>query len=174
MRCVLETFRQRQRQKDRGEIKIGKDKNHLKLRLAGEKEYDCIGFRKDYMLERFDVKDKVDLIFQLDKNTFRGVSKVQFLLKDIRLNKPENIGRRSFELEKIDDLLYLENRVGEKQTALEKIDEISYFDKLGNKKKLSSKEELVNLLKNRELYRSKYIVSEFVEKSLVVVNTMEG
>lgn len=153
---------------------IGKEKNHLKLRLAGEKEYDCIGFGKDYMLDRFDVKDKVDLIFQLDKNTFRGVSKVQFLLKDIRLNKPENLGRRSVELEKIDDLLSLENRGKEEQMSLEEIDKISYFDNVGNKKILSSKQDLETLLKTRDLYRNKHMVSEFVENTLVVVNTMEG
>lgn len=77
----------------RGIFRLGKDKNHLKLNLEKNNVYECIGFNMAYMSEQFEVGDKVDVLFQLDENNYMGNRKIQFLLKDIRMADPKDIGK---------------------------------------------------------------------------------
>ncbi|EQK44814.1 single-stranded-DNA-specific exonuclease RecJ [[Clostridium] bifermentans ATCC 638] len=77
----------------RGIFRLGKDKNHLKLNLEKNNVYECIGFNMAYMSEQFEIGDKVDVLFQLDENNYMGNRKIQFLLKDIRMAYPKDIGK---------------------------------------------------------------------------------
>lgn len=70
---------------------IGKDKTHLKLLIEKEEEFDVIGFGMAYMREAYQEGDTVDLVFQVDSNTFNNKTSLQLLLKDIRLSMPKNI-----------------------------------------------------------------------------------
>lgn len=70
---------------------IGKDKNHLKINIEKNFEFECIGFGMSHLMEKFEVEDLVDVVFQIDENTFNGATKVQLLIKDIRLSRPRNI-----------------------------------------------------------------------------------
>lgn len=74
----------------RGIFRLGKDKNHLKLNLEKNNAYECIGFNIAYMADKFNIGDKVDVLFQLDENNYMGNRKIQFLLKDIRLAYPKD------------------------------------------------------------------------------------
>jgi single-stranded-DNA-specific exonuclease len=74
-------------------FRMGKEKNHLKLNLEKDKVYECIGFNMAYMAESYDIGDKVDVLFQLDENTYMGNRKIQFLLKDIRLSYPKDTSK---------------------------------------------------------------------------------
>ncbi|MGL5641326.1 MAG: single-stranded-DNA-specific exonuclease RecJ, partial [Paraclostridium sp.] len=77
----------------RGMFRMGKEKNHLKLNLEKDKTYECIGFNMAYMAEKFETGDKVDVLFQLDENTYMGNRKIQFLMKDIRLAYPKDTSK---------------------------------------------------------------------------------
>lgn len=79
---------------------IGVNKQHLKFKIEKEKNYDCIGFNMAYLAKGYREGDKVDVLFQLDENNFRGNKSVQFLLKDMRLSYPKNVNfdRKSIEL----------------------------------------------------------------------------
>ncbi|GAA3642945.1 single-stranded-DNA-specific exonuclease RecJ [Asaccharospora irregularis] len=69
---------------------IGKKQQHLKLNIQKENTYECIGFNMGYLREKYQVGDKIDVLFQLDENVYMGNRKVQFLLKDIRLAYPKD------------------------------------------------------------------------------------
>lgn len=61
------------------------DGKHLKLTLQSENiVFDAIGFGMGEIAEKYLIGDKVDIIGNLQINTYNGVSKPQFLLKDIR------------------------------------------------------------------------------------------
>lgn len=67
--------------------KIGKDSNHLKLKVIGKLSsngIDAIGFSKAYILEKIDVKEPVDIAFTLDLNKWNGNESLQLKIKDIR------------------------------------------------------------------------------------------
>ena len=55
--------------------------------------YECIGFNMSYLAEGYNIGDKVDVLFQLDENTYMGNRKIQFLLKDIRMAYPKDIDK---------------------------------------------------------------------------------
>ncbi|MGL5315776.1 MAG: single-stranded-DNA-specific exonuclease RecJ [Peptostreptococcaceae bacterium] len=69
---------------------IGVNKQHLKFKIEKDQTYDCIGFNMAYLGLGYREGDKVDVLFQLDENNFRGNRSVQFLLKDMRLSHPKN------------------------------------------------------------------------------------
>ena len=46
-----------------------------------------------YLAEGYNIGDKVDVLFQLDENTYMGNRKIQFLLKDIRMAYPKDIDK---------------------------------------------------------------------------------
>ena len=108
--------------------KIGKNQQHLKLTLDKEKTYDCIGFNMAYLKDGYDIGDKVDVLFQLDENNYMGNKKVQFLLKDLRLAYPKNVGKDKNSLKlfskivpKDKDSLYTINGIDEKNTNLQNL-----------------------------------------------------
>lgn len=51
----------------------------------------------------------MDIVFQIDENTFNGNTKVQLLLKDIRLSRPENILKYPNNMKEIEKLLNIDN-----------------------------------------------------------------
>ena len=53
-----------------------------------------------YLGQGYKEGDKIDVLFQLDENNFRGNRSVQFLIKDIRLSYPKNVNndKQSIEL----------------------------------------------------------------------------
>ena len=79
---------------------IGINKQHLKIKIEKEEVYDCIGFNMAYLAQGYKEGDKIDVLFQLDENNFRGNRSVQFLIKDIRLSYPKNVNndKQSIEL----------------------------------------------------------------------------
>lgn len=61
------------------------DEKHLKLTLKdGNKLFDAIGFNMGNMAKEFQIGDKVDVLMQLEINSYNNSNKVQFNLKDIR------------------------------------------------------------------------------------------
>lgn len=62
-----------------------KDGKHLKILAELNNNYfDLIGFNMGEIVTNYKISDKIDIITTLNINTFNGVSKVQFILKDIR------------------------------------------------------------------------------------------
>ncbi|HSQ33430.1 MAG TPA: single-stranded-DNA-specific exonuclease RecJ, partial [Peptostreptococcaceae bacterium] len=72
---------------------IGKERQHLKFKVKKKYEYDCIGFNMAYLATKFKCGDKVDLLFQVDENTYMGNKKIQFLLKDVRMSYPKDVNK---------------------------------------------------------------------------------
>lgn len=84
---------------------IGKDKNHLKINVIKENEFECIGFGMSHLMDKFKVDDLVDIVFQIDENTFNGNTKVQLLLKDIYLHRPNKIYEYPNYLIKVEEMI---------------------------------------------------------------------
>ena len=70
---------------------IGRDKNHLKLLVEKDKDFDVIGFNMAYLGTGYQEGDLIDLVFQVDSNTFNNRTSLQLLLKDMRLSKPKSL-----------------------------------------------------------------------------------
>lgn len=70
---------------------IGKDKSHLKMVVDKDREFEVIGFGMAYMKSGYQEGDLVDLVFQVDSNTFNNRTSLQLLLKDMRLSKPRSL-----------------------------------------------------------------------------------
>ena len=67
--------------------KIGKDKNHLKLVVHDtNRVYDALLFSAYDRYDFLKIKSNVNLAFTLEKNSFRGVETLQFLVKDVKLS----------------------------------------------------------------------------------------
>ncbi len=63
--------------------RVGNSKNHLKMKLAGENEVlDCIGFGMGDDLPALQEEGRVNPVFTLDLNEWRGEEKVQLKLED--------------------------------------------------------------------------------------------
>lgn len=140
---------------------IGKDKNHLKIVIEKEGEFDCIGFSMAHLSSKFDVGDYVDLVFKLDKNTFNGKTNVQLMLKDIRLNTPGNI---------------VESIEGIKKSFKLVESEVSRLNK-GKYKFNSDLEEKTYSDNFLDIIDDKYGLKrtdKFGDGDLLVVNTLEG
>ncbi|MBI9046765.1 MAG: single-stranded-DNA-specific exonuclease RecJ, partial [Anaerolineaceae bacterium] len=61
--------------------KIGKDKSHLKLKLAdGKVVYDAIAFRQADWAN--DTPEEIDILFSIEENTFMGKTTMQLNVKD--------------------------------------------------------------------------------------------
>ncbi|SHJ87529.1 single-stranded-DNA-specific exonuclease RecJ [Tepidibacter formicigenes] len=74
---------------------VGREREHLKLTLRGKTNYDCIGFNMGHFINKFISGDKVDVVFALDENEYKGNKKIQFILKDTRLFYPKNITKNN-------------------------------------------------------------------------------
>lgn len=183
---------------------IGKDKNHLKLNIEKGKEFECIGFGQSHLVSLFDIGDLIDIVFQVDENTFNGNTKVQLLLKDIRLSRPENILKYPNNMREIESLLNIENIYGKirknssSNKAQEKyfhIRELNFFEEkaLIDSNKLDRDDIEDNLYNNKIGYISKdnnnfknnslntgkmtriqHITSLIDDGDLLIVNSMNG
>ncbi len=61
---------------------VGKEKNHLKLRLSqGGVTIDAMFFRQTE--NKFSISDKVDLVYQVESNTWNGNTKLQLMVRDM-------------------------------------------------------------------------------------------
>lgn len=68
---------------------IGKDKNHLKIVLHDNKRtFDAIGFNIAEQYADLRSQDQLDMVMTLNKNSFRGIETIQFMIKDIRRLEP--------------------------------------------------------------------------------------
>lgn len=69
------------------DIIVGKkEKPHLKLTLdCGKNKWPAFFWEQSERLKRdFDVGDRIDLVFQVERNTFNGMEKPQIILKDCK------------------------------------------------------------------------------------------
>ena len=128
-------------------FKLGKEKNHLKLNLSKKHTYECIGFNMSYLAEGYNIGDKVDVLFQLDENTYMGNRKIQFLLKDIRMAYPKDIDKN------INSIKLLNNI----KPSLEQIEKIN-------------RDEEISIEGNKNINIFEYIN----EKSLIITNSLNG
>ncbi len=66
---------------------LGKDKNHLKLRLSndGVGTLEAIGFGMGELSESLTIGDKIDIAYSLDENHWNGSVELQLKLKDARV-----------------------------------------------------------------------------------------
>lgn len=62
----------------------GKDQSHLKFRFGNKGELEGIAFRLGDRLAELNQATKLDVVFSLDWNTFRGPEQVQLVIKDIQ------------------------------------------------------------------------------------------
>ncbi len=66
---------------------LGREEQHLKLIVAFEgetKEYEVLAWGRAALASQFNLNDRIDLAISLDINTYRGVDKLQLILKDIK------------------------------------------------------------------------------------------
>jgi len=69
---------------------LGQEKDHLKLILHdGKRTFDAIGFRMADTFSDLRSSDQLDMVMTLNKNVFRGVETIQFMIKDIRRLEPD-------------------------------------------------------------------------------------
>lgn len=148
-------------------FKMGKEKNHLKLVLWNEEEFECVGFSMAYLLEKFDVNDYVDIVFQIDENTFNSVTKVQLLIKDIRVNRRERIIDDNKNLKKLSDLLGLDNLSKYRYGVDNKKSQLEFIKSMNKSFYIESDEY-------NEPSRIEDIISKFEDNTLVIVNTVGG
>ncbi len=60
---------------------------HLRLQLSdGAVSVQAVGFSMGYLAEELSVDDRVDIVFNLEANIYRGERRAQILLKDMRLS----------------------------------------------------------------------------------------
>jgi len=58
---------------------------HIKLILQDNHFYiDAIGFNLGHLVEEYQIGDKIDIVGNLEINTFNGIDNIQINLKDIR------------------------------------------------------------------------------------------
>lgn len=63
---------------------IGKEQSHLKLQVFdGMRLYDALAFNRADLIGRLNRKESIHLLIHLEKNSFMGVEKIQFLVKDM-------------------------------------------------------------------------------------------
>ena len=66
-------------------IRTLSDGRHLKLTLKGDNSFiDVIGFNLGSYADRFQIEDKIDIVGNLEINSFNNMYKIQINLKDLR------------------------------------------------------------------------------------------
>ncbi len=61
------------------------DGKHVKLTLSdGEHYVDAVGFNMGYCLSELNPHDRIDILYHIDINVYRGIRQVQIVLKDMR------------------------------------------------------------------------------------------
>ena len=69
------------------QIKPLSDRKHMKLVLtSGEHTFEAIGFNMGEMLDVLSLEDKIDIVFNIDINIYRGARQLQVLLKDLKIH----------------------------------------------------------------------------------------
>lgn len=72
-------------------IAFGKEKQYLKLELAGQmRTFEALSFDTNGLLDPFRSGDMIDIVFNLEMNRFRGMETIQFMIKDLRGERFEN------------------------------------------------------------------------------------
>lgn len=139
---------------------IGKNKNHLKLTIEKDGVYNCIGFRIADFINEFEINDMIDIAFNLDLNVFRGVESIQLIVKDIKsslkMQKKHNVQNFLIVKDLIENII-IENIQKDEEIDLNKQQNMLY-----------------NSIINRTNNRFKYVLDEFEESTLCVVNTING
>lgn len=69
---------------------MGQNRQHIKLEIEKNNVFECVGFNAAHLIDGLKNGDRVDVLFQLDENTFMGKRKLQFLIKDLRLAYPKS------------------------------------------------------------------------------------
>ena len=139
---------------------IGKNKQHLKFTIEKDKTYDCIGFNMAYLKSGYNQGDKVDVLFQLDENNFRGNRSIQFLLKDMRLSHPKNTSLNESTIELFEKIIPNEDNL----YNINQVDEAIICEKL----KSSTIEDATTGNKDINIF-------EYMNKdTLVIANTING
>ncbi|MST61835.1 single-stranded-DNA-specific exonuclease RecJ [Peptostreptococcus anaerobius] len=145
---------------------IGKDKNHLKIGIEKGKSFECVGFGMAHLSELFEVGDSIDLVFKADKNTFNGNTKVQLLIKDIRLNKTKSVYKHTnFFGEYANNVLsYCERVINDNNSDCAN----SHYPDL------ERHSSIVDSIVNRKNKRVENIAELFDGKNLFIINTLNG
>ncbi|MGL6106511.1 MAG: single-stranded-DNA-specific exonuclease RecJ, partial [Romboutsia sp.] len=139
---------------------IGNNNQHLKFKIEKDKVYDCIGFNMAYLGEGYSVGDKVDVLFQLDENNFRGNRTVQFLLKDMRLAHPKSSHLDVTAIE-------LSSKIPPEENNL-------YTIHSANKEGICNKFEKNEINKAIEGDMSINVFNYIKENTLIITNTING
>ena len=69
---------------------MGQNRQHIKLEIEKNNVFECVGFNAAHLIDGLKNGDRIDVLFQLDENTFMGKRKLQFLIKDLRLAYPKS------------------------------------------------------------------------------------
>ena len=69
---------------------MGQNRQHIKLEIEKDNVFECVGFNAAHLIDGLKNGDRIDVLFQLDENTFMGKRKLQFLVKDLRLAYPKS------------------------------------------------------------------------------------
>lgn len=137
---------------------LGKEKEHIKLTLHDDKRtFEAIGFRVSDRYSDLRRQDKLDLVMNLSKNSFRGIDTIQFMIKDMRRLEPN---------------YYKNDEIGKcfTKTLAKSLFYNSKGDKLNN---------IVNfgqevIYQNDDINRLDYITSNHLKKMLVLVNSFSS
>ncbi|BEP29120.1 single-stranded-DNA-specific exonuclease RecJ [Helicovermis profundi] len=127
---------------------IGKEKNHLKITVHDEKRvYDSLGFSMAEKAELLRTNQSVNLAFSMERNNFRGVETIQFILKDIKMNEKLEFSKSDYFFNEY--IIKIINTL--EDTDFTELEE--YIVNIFNKKLVSISEFLFfarNLLPNRD------------------------
>lgn len=146
--------------------KIGKEKNHLKMVIDKGKEFNCIGFSMAHLLDVFEEGDNIDIVFQIDDNTYMDNRSVQLMIKDVRVNRPQNINNPRL-LSKIDKIYDIRN-IGESRFGLSNKEDVIEFIK-------NNEEEFIVDIDDRDnIHRFYRDLSNYDDSDLIIVNTING
>ena len=72
------------------QIKPLSDRKHMKLVLSSDEyTFEAIGFNMGELLDILSVDDKIDIVFNIDINIYRGARQLQVLLKDLKISQAD-------------------------------------------------------------------------------------
>ena len=146
--------------------RIGKEKNHIKMNIHKERGFQCIGFMMGHLLEKFNQGDYIDIVFQIDENTYMGNTTVQLLIKDIRVNRSNNYDfcmSMGMEMKKTFNLEHIDTKEGISSLK----EQVEFMSEMGDCIK-------INLNDKNELERVDTILEYMDDGDLIIVNTIQG
>lgn len=66
-------------------VMMGKEKEHLKMSLeANDHKIEVVAFKKGHEVEQLNKLEKIDIIYNLERNDYLGKEKIQAVLRDYR------------------------------------------------------------------------------------------